>query len=229
MLLADTWEWDGTTWTDRTPATSPPARAEGGMIYDRYRKRIVLFGGAPSGAFLADTWEYDGTTWTEVTPAASPSGRARFAVGYDSRARAMLIFGGYSGSTLDETWAFDGTTWTQLQIPVSPPVRDAAGGTYDDRHGRFVIMGGELEASFYSDTWTYGFESAVDPPETCDLDIDSDGDGLVGCADPDCWARCDPQCAPGETGCDPARPRCGDGACSATEDFAICPADCPAP
>ena len=27
-LLDDTWTWDGTTWTEQTPATSPPARTD---------------------------------------------------------------------------------------------------------------------------------------------------------------------------------------------------------
>ena len=44
--LGDTWEWDGTSWVERTPATSPPAR----LRITRWpttagRGRVVLFGG----------------------------------------------------------------------------------------------------------------------------------------------------------------------------------------
>ena len=32
--LADTWEWDGVTWIQRSPATSPPMRAHAAMAFD---------------------------------------------------------------------------------------------------------------------------------------------------------------------------------------------------
>ena len=59
-------------------------------------------------------------------------------------------------------------------------------------------------------------------------DLDDDGDGLAGCDDPDCWSRCTPTCLPGAI-CDDALPHCGDGACGAREDYALCPTDCVAP
>ena len=36
-ILNDTWEYDGTTWTQRTPATSPSARGAHAMAYDAAR------------------------------------------------------------------------------------------------------------------------------------------------------------------------------------------------
>jgi len=33
-VLGDTWTWDGTTWTQKSPDTSPPARAGAAMAYD---------------------------------------------------------------------------------------------------------------------------------------------------------------------------------------------------
>ena len=68
------------------------------------------------------------------------------------------------------------------------------------------------------------------PREDCRAAIDSDGDGLAGCADPDCWYLCAPACAPGlPQGCPADAPRCGDGTCDAHfEDCRLCPADCEA-
>jgi hypothetical protein len=70
------------------------------------------------------------------------------------------------------------------------------------------------------------FESAVHPADRCMRAADdTDGDGLAGCADPDCFARCRPMCSPGAP-CDASYPHCGDGTCSAVEDYLICPDDC---
>src|SRR5262249_25240771 len=61
--------------------------------------------------------------------------------------------------------------------------------------------------------------------ETC-RGGDTDGDGLEGCDDPDCWARCTPDCPPGAS-CPENAPRCGDGTCNLLlEDCHLCPLDC---
>src|SRR5262245_25538876 len=61
--LGTTWEWDGTSWLARAPATSPPVRANHAMAYDSARQRVVLFGGIwGTAAFLGDTWEWDGSS-----------------------------------------------------------------------------------------------------------------------------------------------------------------------
>ena len=56
-FLGDTVEWDGTTWTQRVPATSPSARTYHAMAYDSARGVTILFGGA-NGSYLGDTWEF---------------------------------------------------------------------------------------------------------------------------------------------------------------------------
>ena len=61
--------------------------------------------------------------------------------------------------------------------------------------------------------------------DTCVLGSDVDADGLVGCADPDCWGYCTPLCPP-DTSCDPSAARCGDGTCGPVEDCRVCPGDC---
>ena len=42
---ADTWVWNGTTWTQEFPAASPPARDLAAMTYDSVRHETILFGG----------------------------------------------------------------------------------------------------------------------------------------------------------------------------------------
>jgi hypothetical protein len=62
--------------------------------------------------------------------------------------------------------------------------------------------------------------------ETCATSLDADGDGLAGCADPDCWFVCTPLCPPGSLTCDPAWPSCGDTVCAGGENCRNCPGDC---
>ena len=72
-ILADTWEWDGATWTQKTVA-GPPSRWHYGMT--PFGGKLVLFGGdgGVGKAWLGDTWEYDGTAWTQRT-VTGPSAR----------------------------------------------------------------------------------------------------------------------------------------------------------
>jgi hypothetical protein len=66
---SDTWAWDGTDWTQRTPAHGPSKRADSGMTYDAARGEVVLFGGYDGGLYLGDTWTWDGTDWAIPFPA----------------------------------------------------------------------------------------------------------------------------------------------------------------
>ena len=43
--FADTWEFDGASWTPVTTASSPPARSNHGMAFDAGSNQTVLFGG----------------------------------------------------------------------------------------------------------------------------------------------------------------------------------------
>jgi hypothetical protein len=75
-LLNDTWTWDGTTWTQQSPATSPPARYLASMAYDPATGDMVLFGGAGNSGFLNDTWTYGPVTSgpLQITTTSLPDG-----------------------------------------------------------------------------------------------------------------------------------------------------------
>jgi uncharacterized protein (TIGR03437 family) len=65
----DAWIWDGANWTQESPQTSPPARADHAMAFDSAHGQAVLFGGQNSGTFVAfgDTW-----TWEAGAPPPAP-------------------------------------------------------------------------------------------------------------------------------------------------------------
>jgi hypothetical protein len=193
---------------------------------------VILFGGRDNGD-LGDTWAWDGVTWTQLAPATSPPARGGYAMTYDAAARRIVLFGGGFGPvSYNDTWMFDGTTWTERTPETPPPVRFEAAMIYDPIRHASVIFGGVGLAQALSDTQALtSLGVGITPSiEACVVATDDvDGDGLSGCADPDCWGRCTPLCPPGET-CAPDLPRCGDAMCTPPlEDYLICPADCPAP
>lgn len=148
---AETWEYDGSSWLQRTPATSPPPRTNHAMSYDSGRQRLVLFGGTPANAAaIDDTWEWDGTTWSQVLTAVSPPAQFAHAMAYDSvRARTVLYPGAYG-----TVFEFDGTNWLPRTVPGMPPSRTAASLAFDRRRGRTVLFGG-LTSAVRNDTWEW--------------------------------------------------------------------------
>lgn len=140
--LADTWEWNGTAWTCRSPADHPSPRLHHVMAYDQNRKRVVLFGGSAGGE-LQDTWEWDGTNWLEASPGAgaAPGPRAEAAMVYwPSLGRTVLFGGRRKGQFLDDTWTWDGHRWEQLQVAGPPPRCAAMLG--DAGGGKLLLFGG---------------------------------------------------------------------------------------
>ena len=142
---AETWTWNGTSWTQRSPAHVPPVRFGASLAYDEVRQVAVLFGGfVPSGLDTADLWEWDGTDWTQRTWAGSgPSARGAHRMVFDPARGVTVLYGGYSTpslSTLSDTWTWNGTAWTQ-----------GGGGpgslcdqimAYDPTRQRVVLFGG---------------------------------------------------------------------------------------
>src|SRR5262245_4263147 len=90
--VSDTWEWDGTTWTQRSPLQSPPATAEAQMTYDWLRGRTVLVGSF--GAATSIVWEWDGNNWSLRSPVAGPAPPPldRAMAAYDPLSGRTLLF-----------------------------------------------------------------------------------------------------------------------------------------
>ena len=98
--LSDTWEYNGVSWQDKTPAnivegTYPSARRLHAMAYDDVRNVVVLFGGQNnSSAYLDDLWEYDGSSWNRVNivdPEGDGNPTARWSsIAFDEKREVML-------------------------------------------------------------------------------------------------------------------------------------------
>ena len=144
--LGSTWEWNGTTWTLCSPATSPPARTLPSMAYDSTRRVTVLFGGYAPTSYLEGTWEWDGTNWTQKSSTSSPTPGVNHGMAFDSARHVTVLFGGYnfdlSSPYLDETWEWDGAGWTQCNPAVRPSGRFGHTLAFDSVRGAVVLAGG---------------------------------------------------------------------------------------
>jgi hypothetical protein len=148
-VFGDTWTWNGTTWTQLHPATSPSARHQADMVYDPALHEIILFGGHGASAYDNDTWTWNGTTWTQLTPATSPSPRDTDSLVYYPPTQTVILYGGFSnGIRLSDTWSFNGATWTQLTPAQSPGVVSPAWqAAYDSASHQLILYGGDVSVS----------------------------------------------------------------------------------
>lgn len=152
--LSETWSWDGTSWTQLSPAHVPPARTGHSMAYDATRQRVTMYGGSsPVLGALADTWTWDGTDWIDMR-AANPGGLYLATMAFDATNQRIVMFGGLaiSGAVTNSTWLWNGTTWTRPNPATRPSARAAASSTWDAANNVVVLIGGD---GTFNDTWTW--------------------------------------------------------------------------
>jgi hypothetical protein len=147
----DTWVWDGSDWTMKSPTHKPSSRYSPSM--GTLKGKVVLFGGW-GGSGLSDTWEWDGSDWTERTPAHVPG--ARDGAGMANIGGERLLMAG-SGN---DTWEWDGEDWI-LRTPEHSPVSSewrayVRAATWN---GGVILFGGATgmssSATYFSDTWRW--------------------------------------------------------------------------
>ncbi|MGB7266476.1 MAG: kelch repeat-containing protein, partial [Terracidiphilus sp.] len=153
----DTWVWNGTNWTQESPATSPSGRDYAAMAYYAPGNLVVLFAGDNSTGVLDDTWTWDGTNWTLRTPATSPPARLAASMVYDAVEGQVVLFGGDGdgGVRLADTWVLDGNGWTMENPATSPSGRGSSAMAYDSLQGQVVLFGGANNGGLLADTWVW--------------------------------------------------------------------------
>lgn len=161
-FLADTWEYDGTTWTQR--ATTGPTRCQNAVaVFDSARNRTVLFGGLGFDQFngptlYRETWEWNGSSWTN-RQSYGPDARYLHSMAYDTARGRVVMFGGITSAGLrdPDTWEFDGTSWTR-RATTGPSPRYGHSMAFDPSTGRVVLFGGyggTTVKQALGDTWTW--------------------------------------------------------------------------
>ena len=115
-MLNDTWEFDGTTWT-QLQVSGPPGRLGAGAAYDSKRGLTLVFGGANHERVFNDLWSWDGTVWRKLVET-GPEPRVMGYIAYDAKRDRVVLFGGRrrtpDNADLGDTWEWDGATWRRI-------------------------------------------------------------------------------------------------------------------
>lgn len=128
-LSNETWTYDGTAWTQRSPAFSPPVNlTEPRVAFDARRGRLVLF-----FAFHSAVYEWNGDNWAIAGTPPWGLRTNQFVAFHAARGRVAI---GAGSATIDpyqpmvpsnEVWEWDGTTFLQqTNLPVGFMGRRAA-------------------------------------------------------------------------------------------------------
>jgi hypothetical protein len=159
-----TWEYDGTNWTQVTTATNPGPLERPGMCFDITLQKTVLFGGIdPQTGGTDNTWVYDGINWTMLTVTGPrPSARTGCQMVYDISRSVCILHGGMdpmTGNPFTDTWQFDGASWSQA-LGTQPAPRVLFSMAMNPVTGRAVVFGGNNPVTYneMSDTWQFGAE-----------------------------------------------------------------------
>jgi len=103
LVFNDTWAWNGTAFTQYTPAVPPPYLRMEAIVTDLHRQRVILYGG-DTGDHI--TREWTGAEWVERA-GPSPGPRNSHALAYDTSLRRTVLFGGTSsGAWVQDTWIY---------------------------------------------------------------------------------------------------------------------------
>ncbi len=155
----DTWEYDGTHWTQITiDGDNPPARAYSAMCYDTVRHEIVMVGGSNDDGPMNDTWTYHPTapahgTWTRKTDLGEAHHlgddfeRAGHGLVFDTQRGVAVLVGGTTPDfqgvgappthRSSEVWEWNGTSWRYV-VNLFNNASSAQGGSHYEgptRHG----------------------------------------------------------------------------------------------
>jgi hypothetical protein len=161
-LLDDTWTWDGTNWTQRTPATSPPPTIFLPMAYDDATQTVI--GVRDNDAETSTlTWRWDGTTWGPVATTEHPAGPKQGAgIAYSTAPSNLVLFGtvyGLGVTTDAKTWTFTPNTWTGHVASAGSPHPRFFPAMSQDTGGGILMFGGGgglgNVGPAFGDTWSW--------------------------------------------------------------------------
>jgi hypothetical protein len=203
--VADTWEWNNSTWTKITTTSAPNPRSNHRSFWNPDSGRVVVFGNS-GYATGEDVWEWDGTAWTQRTQLGTFPTRYAPAVAFDAVNHTLLSFGGRD-SDLSSSNASNTFGLLQSRPNAAPEACTSSRFDYD----KDTKLG-------CADDECWPVCDALHPPGTT-RPAGAPFCGDLSCNGPENCAICPGDCG-GCTG------KCGDFNCDNAETVANCPNDC---
>jgi hypothetical protein len=158
---ADTWEWDGTSWTRWTPPSAPEARVGHSMVWSPALKATVLYGGFNPSASFRDLWRWSGRAWTRMDSSGPTETEGPSLVATE---RGLILTGPRSiaGNTTVARWLYQNGAWTLL-AEGGPPARVGHALAFDARRQTVVFFGGtrEGEQRASNDLWELNLRDSL--------------------------------------------------------------------
>ena len=152
----DTWEWNGSVWTQRASTTPTALSAPSRAVYLTGRGALVML----VGTFFSgptEFWQWSGSAWSKVGD--GPTGAMPMQIAATGP-NDVLIFDGGSGNT----YYWNGSTTTRVST-TGPGLRAAPVMAYDASRHVVVLFGGYRGSSTLDDTWLWdGVSWSVAPP-----------------------------------------------------------------
>jgi Kelch motif len=158
----DTWEFDGTTWTQiggTGPSVTKPL-----LAYDAERNQVLMLGVDTSLNTLMYAYDAGSGTWNKLTPATLPACANEGVLAYQSSNQTVLYTGGVcaTSTTTDTTYEWDGTTWNETTPVLSATRLFGAAMAIDDSRQLGVMFGGTpILGSPIALTWLYSSQSWI--------------------------------------------------------------------
>jgi len=148
------------------------------MTFDRFHKRIILFGGSPKDSegityYKNDTWTYNYALneWKEMHPKLKPRKRIFAGMAFNSNSNTAIMWGGGFAQLTDNLmWEYDLSldAWQNVPYIGAPPNTTYLNPKmmYDERNNELLIIYGiispndlfpsqlkECRYSFTSNSW----------------------------------------------------------------------------
>jgi hypothetical protein len=126
---AQTWLYDGVTWTQAANGAGPGPRTNCSLGADFSTGSVLLFGGRNQwNSLLDDTWEWNGSGWLPRSAITSPSPRENVKLNFNPTTGRMALFAGNqvgflglpTSLNISQVWEWTGNTW--LAINSSNPI-----------------------------------------------------------------------------------------------------------
>jgi len=158
--LYDTWEFDGSTWSEVQGTANGPKVDKPILAYDIARNATILLGIDAEFKTLMYRWDAEGKSWQKLTPDPLPPCANESTLAYQTHNETLVLTGGLCAGSLltDEVWSWDGSAWTKIDAKLNgfdQGRTSGSAGAYDTVYQRFVRFGGVSNFGTFAESGTY--------------------------------------------------------------------------